>query len=442
MPDHVTNVFLHSPSEAPDLRILLQQSPALERAAERSLFLAQAGDIVCLAHPVDPPFLAFLERLEVGPRAEDILVIPGVVPGSGVSERLLRDPDALDRLTGRLASATSLRLCPFFSTAAAYDLGRLLGARLGVPVRVLGGPPRLARLLQNKRFARRLALRLGIPVAPGDTVRLSRAGDAWDTAPLREAILRNSQPTGRAIIRGAVGGAGSSTFLSSPPSMEDTLEAIARRTDNDSYLVEPLYPIVVSPNIEIDVPPNGVTAGLNATDQIMGEDLAYKGSIHPSRARRLPEMLAATERITRWMCARGFTGRAGLDFVEAGPEGGGPLWFFTEINPRVNGASYPIGLVGRLASRASQRGLPAPHAFRMLGVPTAARSFEEMMHLAGPLLYDPARGEGVVLHMNTLGGQMRAAVIALAATVERAGEVFDEVEERLAAAYSPAASRS
>jgi predicted ATP-grasp superfamily ATP-dependent carboligase len=224
--------------------------------------------------------------------------------------------------------------------------------------------------------------------------------------------------------------------------MEDTLEAIARRTDNASYIVEPRYPIFVSPNIEIDVPLDGAPPRLTATDQIMDDDLAYKGSLYPSRARRLPEILAAAEEITRWMRTRGFVGRAGFDFVETGSVEEGPPWFFTEINPRINGSTYNIALLDGLARHAARNGFAPPRAFRVRAVPTGASNFAGVARLAGGCLYDPARGEGIVPHVVALNGQTKVGVIALASTVERANEVFDEAEERLAAPYSPAASRS
>ncbi len=417
----VTRVYLHSPSEAPDARVVIHIMPALECIGERSLFFARPGDVVCLGRPVDGAYFDFLSGLGIGPRWEDILVIPGVVPGTGVSERLLVEELAWERLVERLAASRRLRLCPYFSTPAVAELARALGDRLGASTDIAGGPPRVVGLLHDKRFARRLARRLGIPLAPGETVRVTR---------LRESVLRWARTTGRVIVRGASGAGGSATFTCGTTDLDATIDRVARRTDNVSYLVQPLYPVASSPNVEIAMGSRPGMTRLTATDQMLSHELVYEGSLFPSRALRRTDMIAAARRIAGWMARCGFTGRAGLDFVEPDPGADAPPFFLAEINPRINGASYPIVLMDRLSEEARRRELPLPRAFRTHTVATEARDFGEIKRRLGDLLYDPGRGRGVVPY--TVGGLAFGTIgmAAFANGVEAAMEIYEEAALR------------
>jgi hypothetical protein len=434
-PSHdVTSVFLHSPSEAPDAQVVFHQVPGLEGFAERSLFLARPGDVVCLSQPVDPAYLEFLRSLAIGPRPEDILVIQGIVPGTGLSRRILEDPDSFDRLATRLAAARRVRLWPYFAPPSADVLAKVLGARLGVSTEVVGGPPRLIRLLHDKRFARRLAKRLGIPLAPSGTVRVSGG-----YADLREAMGRAVRTTGRVIVRGASGAFGSSTFVCDARGIDAAVKAIARRTDNVSYLVAPFFPIGSSPNLEIVVDPDSGAIRVAATEQILNEALVHQGSVHPARAARLPEMEEAATSLAAWMRDRGFRGRAGFDFVETEA---GPPFFLTEINPRFNAASYTLALLARLERLAQRRGAPAPRAFRARVVPAEADGFDSLARSAGALLYDPARGEGAIPYTVARLAHGVVGIAAFAQTRERAEAIFAEIAGRLAALRAPALTRA
>ena len=394
-----TRLFVHSPSEAPDAPTVSRRMPQFEHLGERALLLAGHGDVVCVAQAVDPAYLDFLDALELGPRREDIVVVEGVRPGRGLSARLIRDPDALDRVVRRVSGSGPLVVCPFFPTADAFALGRILAERLSRDVRVEGGSPDLALHLHDKIAARALAVSLGISVAPGEVVQLDPAGHgrAPDTTPLREAIRRWTSITGHVIVRGASGASGSSLFTSRSAGVDGMIEAIAARTDNTRYLVEPLFEARCSPNVEVLVEPDFPPPGqVGASEQVLDENLVYVGSVHPCRARRLSRMVEDSLRVVAWMRGSGFTGRVGFDFVEHAGSGGDGEHFLTEINPRINGASYPLALLGRLAALSDRRQAPAPAAFRTGYVRVRTHGYTPLVELSRALLYDPARGEGIV----------------------------------------------
>ena len=397
-----TYVFLHSPSEAPDARMIALQVPEFEWYGERALLLARESDLVGVAHPVDERYLRYLHALGIGPRFENVFMVEGVEPGRGLSERLSEDSASLERLARHLRKSACIVLSPFFGTSASVAVGNALGALLGRSVEVVGGPPELVRQVHEKRFARELAQSLGIPVAPGDVVTIPfpsdrRPGDLDD---LRRSIERRAATTGRVIVRGSSGASGSSTFTLLPDDVDGVVDAIGRRTDNTVYLVEPFFEATISPNVEVVIDPGrAVHPKVAVTDQILSPELVYLGSTYPSSARRKTDMVSDSLAIVDWMRSRGFSGRIGFDFVEHDRgDDGGAGYFLTEINPRVNGASYPVALIARLTAAKGRVGAPAPAAFRTSNVGVAVRDFNGLEALCRSLLYDPESGDGVVPH--------------------------------------------
>ena len=431
----MTRVFLHSPLEVPDALALTLLIPEYERYGERALLLARPSDIVCLAHPVDGRYLDFLGGLELGPRPEDVVVVEGA-PDAGMSAKLLGDPEALDRLVARLPQSGPVELFPFYAAPTTFALGRALRTRLGRSVRVTGGPPALVRRVHDKRISRDLAQALGIPVAPSDVVTIAPPdGDApRDLSELRSAIEIRSQLTGRVVVRGISGASGSSTFTLGSGGVDALVDAVALRTDNSRYLVEPLFELTSSPNIEVVVERATATLRVGATDQLLTSELVYQGSAYPSRASRLHDMIEDALRIAGWMRSRGFTGRVGFDFVEHNRgSNGAPDYFLAEINPRVNGASYPLALLARLVALAGERGAPEPAAFRTDNIPVHVRSFAALEEGYGSLFYDPGVGEGVVPYAVGRLFIGKVGVASFARTPARAAELFTEFASRAGA---------
>ncbi|HUF88467.1 MAG TPA: hypothetical protein VMR66_00630 [Gemmatimonadota bacterium] len=433
-----TRIFLHSPSEAPNALDIAVRMPEFECLGERALLLARPGDVVCLARPVDARHVAFLRSLGIGPRPEDILVFDGIRPGTGLSARIATDGPSLDRLACRLRKTEALELVPFFATPATATLGRFLRSRLGRPVRVAGGPASLVRRLHEKSAGRALARSLGVPVAPGDVVRIPRGAGRADLAGLRRAVLHRSRPTGRAVLRGSSGASGSSTFVVEPDRLDEVLEAVVGRPGDRLWLVEPLYESLVSPNVEVVVErgdPGGLRLGI--TDQLLDRDLAYLGSVHPSRARRQDRMLEDARTMAAWMRRKAFRGRVGFDFVEH-EHHGRVRHFLAEINPRVNGASYPHALTARLVRLAGRLGGPAPKAFLSRTVPVATRDYAELERHLGDRLYDPRRGEGIVPWSPSALEAGKIGVACLAGTRSRATELLDALSSLAGANGVPA----
>ena len=97
------------------------------------------------------------------------------------------------------------------------------------------------------------------------------------------------------------------------------------------------------------------------------------------------------------------------------------------MNPRVNGASYPLAVRRRLAPRA---------AFVSGSVATGAGCFAQVRAALGALLFDPERGSGVVPYATGGLGAGRCAVVALAGSRLRAAELYGAARARLEAVWA------
>ena len=417
-----------------------QALPGLDRYSERALLLAGEGDAVCVPRPVDVEYLAFLAGLGLGPRPEHI-VLPSGRGGSTqrpLAERLLGDPGVLSR-AARDLRADAVTIEPYAATPEVMALAEVMERESGIPVRV-DGSPRITRYADQKHHMRAKAQELGIPVAEGEVAELGFAGGRRrrDLEPVRAAIERQLRHTGRVIVRGAAGASGSSTFVVGRGG-EDTggvLRRIAARTDNRTYLVEAMVEATVSPNVQIHIPAGeGPLVCVGVTDQRWSRGLTHAGNQVPSSARTVDAMEAWARILANWMRSQGYSGLAGFDFVEyRDPMTGGLRAILAEVNPRVNGGTYPLAVRARLNAAATAAGRPQAPAFVSGTVDTRATSYARVRGAIGHLLFDPGRGTGVVPYATGCLEHGKCALVALAGSRLRAAELYGAAQARLEAA--------
>ncbi len=405
-PPGVTLVFANTPMSFPGAAALTQTVPGFDRFPWRALLLARARDIVCVNYLPEEEHLRFLAELGLGCERENIVVAcrgDDSDAGKALPERLLGNPAAFERLVELARRAEGdLRLQPHLAARKEFELAGALEKASGRKVHVLGGDAELVLRAYLKHTVRAKAVELGVPVAPGEVVELQvrEDGTPADLAPVRRALERHARRTGRAIVRGTCGTSGSSCLVAegSEEGIGRTLEALAARSDNSIYLVEEMFEILTSPNIQIFVDPDARTVRcVSAADQRLDGELGYRGNAFPSRAETLPEMIEAALEVGRWLAGEGFTGLAGYDFVEyRDPATGRPRQVLSELNPRINGASYAAVLMERFNERARQgRGAPVG-VFLSAKFKLTPRSFADLRRRYGHLFFDPATGRGLV----------------------------------------------
>lgn len=391
-------LFVHSANSIPNAATVRTRTPSLDRLAERAVLLAAPDDIVCLPAPLDPDFQAFLRHQGLGPRPEDLVAVSVPDDGRCLTERLLADPPALERIA-RIAGQRPVVLHPFYASPAEFELAEKIAARTGNRVTVLGGHPDVVRHVYHKHHVRAEARQIGIPVAPGEVVELplpDRSGRR-DTTPLATAVSQHIRRTGRIIVRGSSSSTGSSTFVAenTSASVAALLNAIAERDDETTYLVDSMYDATVSPNIQTFIEPTrGRVSLASACDQLLRDGFSYQGNRYPSAAVLLPEMTAAALSLSSWLASIGFTGLAGFDFVEYRNGNGRPDFCFAELNPRVNGAAFPTTLREHLNAR-RPTGAPAITSCLSTGIPSSARTFTQVARFCGTRLFSASTGRGI-----------------------------------------------
>jgi hypothetical protein len=282
------------------------------------------------------------------------------------------------------------------------------------------------------------AQELGIPVAEGEVVELAYPGGRRrrDLEPVRAAIERQLGKSARVIVRGASGASGSSTFVVGRGG-DDTIGLVRRlttlRPDNRVYLVESMVEATVSPNVQIQVPMDeGPLVCLGITDQRWSRGLVHVGNQMPSSARTVEAMEAWARMLATWMRGQGYSGLVGFDFVEyRDPATGGYRAILAEVNPRVNGGTYPLAVRARLNAAAAEIGRPLAPAFVSGTVDTRATSFARVRSAIRHLLFDPDRGTGVVPYATGCLEHGKCSMVALARSRLRAAELYGAAQARL-----------
>ena len=409
---------------APEALARFQYSP------ERALVAAVPGDLVCVPGPIDAGYVSFLNGLGVGPAPEDVLVPDGVGASDGIpaalSSRVRADHALLARIAAAVPPGGVLELHPYASGADVIALAEALEAAGAPRVRVIGGRPAAPERPDYKHVVRARAIELGVPVAAGEVVELPFAGGRRrrDFDLMRAAIERQLRLTGRVLIRGSVGMCGSSTFVVSGSRGEhpdEVVYQIGARADNRIYLIEAMVDAAVSPNLHLHLDPSGAVTRMTATDQRWDRPLVHDGNLFPSGARTLESMERWARTMAGWLHCEGYAGDVGMDFVEyRDPRTGRPAAFLAEVNPRVNGANYPLALRDRLNGERRIHGLEPVEAFASGGLATRARSFGELADALGPLLFSHAQGRGLVPYATGFLAYGRCPVVALAPTVREA----------------------
>jgi hypothetical protein len=319
---------------------------------------------------------------------------------------------------------------PFIASPGQFDLAAALERRSGVPVRVAGGNPQVVAYADFKHHIRAKAVELGVPVAPGEVVDLGRAGGVRqrEYAMLVGAMERQVEATGRVIVRGTSGAAGSATFAAGPDTESITALAtqVAARRENRIYLIESMVDMTASPNVQMEIPDRGPIECAGVTDQRWERSLVHGGNLFPSTASCIPQMVSWARTLGEWLQSAGFAGVAGFDFVEYTDRSGMPGAFLAEINPRVNGATYPLRLTRRLNAAQREASRPEIAAFVSGTIETSAGSFAELRDALDGLLFSPERGEGLVPYVTGCLPYGKCSMVALAASASEALELFDE----------------
>lgn len=297
-----------------------------------------------------------------------------------------------------------------------------------------GSPPELVAYADQKHHIRAKALELGVPVADGEVVTLPRAGGRRrrDYDALRAAVARQLRPTGQAIVRGAQGAAGASTFVvgGRGEDVDGLLRRLSRREDNRVYLVEVLVAATVSPHVQLHVAPDGgpVTC-IGVTDQRWERPFVHGGNLFPTTGRSVSAMLDWSGRLAGWLQGEGYAGHLGLDFVEyADPATGGVHTLLAEVHPRIDGATEPLMTLARLNAAQRVAGRPESRAFVSGTLDLGRSGLARLQAARAGFGYSPETGRGMVAYDTNGSEPGRCRMVMLGASRDEVLRAYGEVQ--------------
>ncbi len=444
-------LLLHCLSPIPGLRDGNGPLAGVERFAERAPLLAREGDVVCLPHVVPPDYLEYLRSLGLGPAPSHVIALPAIGPerqSNPLLVRLLQQTHCLRRVADLMSEGPDSWLHCYVSSETDALLQCRLASLIHKPVHLVNSYPGRIIKLHDKQYVRQKAAELGLPLPPGDVVRLMPGSVTHKAGQisLRRAVAKHAAVTGCAIVRGVHGAFGSSVFLVRPGdrSQWQRLEEACRHGVNSVFLVEPFYEVLVSPHISMFIDPRDQKIScLSISDQILDQRLRHQGHCYPSHATRTEEMLAAAQKFCVWLRDRRITGYQSFDFCEYEQPGSGERqFFFAELNARVSASAYPTNLLQQLNVRFGKAPEREPwQAFRSMVVRTRAKSFAELRAAFEELLFDPRKAAGIIPFNVGMLRHGRFALVIVGRTTEEVQAVYEQYCQRAAATPVPASNR-
>jgi D-alanine-D-alanine ligase-like ATP-grasp enzyme len=391
-----TRIFIHAVTSIDNISVVNLN----DKGASRSVLLARQNDIVVVASPVEKAFLEYLNDLKFEINPQHIVVV-----ADGTSEpltsMLMQDTDAFNQIISLIdENSSAVVLDTFTITEQEISLAAKLQQLLPCSVSYVGATLDVSQAVNRKDVARKLALEANVPVAPAELIT-----DIFDNdGGLKEgkfisAIKRQMRLTSGVVVKGAVGASGSSTFvINNETDINQILQTLAKRRDNDVYLVEPLFKLSSAPNTTVWIDPEtGIISLVNSTDQRLSEKLVFSGSVYPCSAVLYQEIVEASERLAKHLYKIGVKGWVGFDFVEYYDEvAGGYKFFFSEINARYNAGLYPKTVFDIIQQKQRQNGLPIPSFYITENLTVLPSCFADLKVIYQDLLFNPQTGVGVI----------------------------------------------
>ena len=416
----------------------------LAHYSDRSLLFSKPGDLVCLHAPPDASYLAYLNRLGIGPRLADVISCPDLPDTAGLpmAAKLGRDEYLWRQLVESLRPAEEVELQPYMTTRFETEFAQRLQDCLPGTVQLIGGNSAVLEHFDQKHHARQMALALGIPVAPGEVIEIAKAIDWYN---LGNAIRRQLCHTGKVIVRGACGNNGSSVqVVVGTHEVTPCIERLRQNDSNITYLVEAMFEVTSSPNIGMFIDPQTRDVScFSCTQQVFERNLDHAGNQYPLKdSGQLPAMIAAAERFMFFLRDLGVTGHIGFDFCEYKLPAGGISFLMAELNPRINGATYSQTLFAALNQIQRNYGGPSLGSFYAVNMSTALNSFSALEDAVGELLFKPGQHQGFVPRNLSPFTEGKCSVVMVAHQAEGLNELHSQLSAKLQPAVMRRAARA
>ncbi len=370
---------------------------------------------------------------------------PGA-PAYAAFEALLGDDGAQQRIaTAAREAHDNFWIHPYMGLEAAWELGRRLAERTERRVRVLGPPPRLTELANNKVWFRSAVER----VLGREWTLDSYTGTC--TREITEDLARVAADAPRVAIKLADSASGMGTEIvegadvrnRSQESLEafvaDWLASHGWQAESPPVSVEPWRTDVVgSPSIQLWIPP--LDGGPPLLEGIFDQrfyptqEQVFQGSVPSQLPHTLQRRIGAAGLLLgRLFQLLNYVGRCSFDTILCGSNVSNATIKFTECNGRWGGTSTPMSLMNRLFGDYRRQPYVAGvlHYDRLKGI-----GVDEFVRQLADVLFDARTGSGwgIVLNVGCLRPAGKLDVISLgespAIAERRQGEFLDIVASR------------
>lgn len=354
--------------------------------------------------------------------------------GSGNPMQVARactEGDTRDRLVARARSAGGLCIHPYMGVEDVWELAALVGAGSGAPVEVLGPPPPVTWVANDKAlFSELVAAAIGRDWIVETTV-------SADPEALVDALVETARRHRRVGVKRTrcASAMGNVVLLSADllamgrADLRSTLDAFLTRTEwppGEEVLVVAWEETDLSPSTQLWIPPVGQGAPVleGIYEQLLeGPEKVFVGSRPSTLPAPVNERMGrASVLVAAALQALGYVGRCSFDLLVVGDPHGDFKLRFAECNGRWGGTSTPMHLVDRVA------GAPRPtyRAQDVLHAGLRGASFTEVLAALGDSLWTPATRTGtfVVYNVGPLATRGKLDVVAFGGTPEAADEAL------------------
>jgi hypothetical protein len=347
-----------------------------------------------------------------------------------------------DRTSAALVRAAreGAYLHPYHASEAAWGLAGRLARAAGRTVPVLGPPPRLCRLANDKAWFLGVAAELlGADAIP--RMRVTRR-----FAEFQPAVREFSRLSSKLAVRlpDSAGGLGMRVFPTYPLCRLDGRELAAWAadvyrelglSDGSPVLVTSWEPTLASPSIEAEIPPGTAAAPVfsGVIDQTFTDAECSQfgggvaGTLPPEIVRCIRQHTSA---VAAFLQELGYVGRFSLDFIVTGES-------FTDAKVRVvdcNARWSGSAVVGTLLDRLFSGRRPQGYAFGFVRHPSLrAVPLSVLIERLENDLWDPTTGSGdlIIYNVGHLAVSGRVDVVAIADDPERARRRLADLSRRI-----------
>jgi len=425
--EHLPVLHLEDVSGIPFVSVV----PGVEEYQHRARVRAGDGDLFAAVTPPSPGFEEYCrDRLGLG-SPEFVSASPGEL-GYEVARSCSEGP-AFDRIVERARRAGGLVVHPYMAIESVWELARRVSESAGVGVQVIGPPPPVLWIANDKSLFSQVVRRV---LSEEWLVETHTSNDPTAMAEhLRKLAERHS--TGglkRTRCASAMGNAVYDLGVIAAMKPEEIVGEVRKFLERTEWAMDEEVLVVAweqtddSPSTQLWLPPAGAGRPVveGVYEQLLeGEEKIFLGS-RPSRLpRRINEMLVeASVPVAAALQEMGYVGRCSFDFIliEDGADRVRPK--FTECNGRWGGTSTPMRLLDRLGRvpRPPYRAQDFMH-HDLVGV-----GFPEILERVGDALYDPATGAGHFIFYNVgpLARNGKFDVIAIGRTIDEAEILLGE----------------